>query len=68
MAKRADNWRRRKPFVTALGSDRNGKDAGIDFNSVVDAMMSNPALLRELDEKIARAVQSHAPKPLRTNK
>ena len=67
MARRAGE-RRRKPFVTVLGSGRAGKDSGIDFNSVVDAMMSDPELMRELDEKVARAVQSHSPKPPRTDK
>ena len=67
MAKRADK-RRHKPFVTVLGRSRSGKGGDIDFNSVVDAMMSDPELMKELDEKVARAVQSHSPKRPRTDK
>ena len=58
MAKRADE-RQRKQFII-VSSGRTSKDRSIDFNLVVDAMMSDPELMRELDEKIARAVQSHA--------
>ena len=66
MAKRVSGFRH-KPFVT-VGRSRSGKGGDIDFNSVVDAMMSDPELMRELDEKVARAVQSHSPKPPRTGK
>ena len=66
MAKRVSGFRP-KPFVT-VGRSRSGKGGDIDFNSVVDAMMSDPELMRELDEKVARAVQSHSPKPPRTGK
>ena len=65
MAKRADE-RQHKQFII-VGSGRTSKGRSIDFNLVVDAMMSDPELMRELDEKIARAVQSHAPKPPQTN-